>query len=412
MIKGVWTIAVHDLRMWSRMPIAVVSTLLPPVAMALLLVVLSMAVTQQPVALVVECHGQCADRMARIIKNDDDAYLLTVTDAATAQRMLANQQVAAVITIPANFEKKICDSIGSSRFKTYAERTAPLPYTLNNVDVDFADDIRRSVDRSAALFDAPQMEKEEELETATSLTTRQQQILRGEFRETLEDEAMEASGVNPFLINIDEHDLRKTDVEWLHYQVIPALVLLVLSVGLVGTALLCGQDIERKTARFLVLTPQASWALVLGRLLGGFLASMLALIPAVLICVFFNVIHPPLAHWPALAAVFAATALFAAGAGSIFGVLFTGSRTIAMASSVTATYLFLLGGGFTTIAFLPEWLQVLASFAPTRYAIDGMRQALFYDTLDGVPTDLLVLSLSAVAACALGSLCVRRAWSN
>jgi ABC-2 type transport system permease protein len=83
-----------------------------------------------------------------------------------------------------------------------------------------------------------------------------------------------------------------------------------------------------------------------------------------------------------------------------------------MTSSVIATYLFFLGGGFTTIAFLPRWLRTISAFVPTRYSIDGMRQALFYTTLDGVPRDLLVLCLTAVVALAVGSLSVRRSWVN
>ena len=83
-----------------------------------------------------------------------------------------------------------------------------------------------------------------------------------------------------------------------------------------------------------------------------------------------------------------------------------------MASSVVAIYMFFLGGGFTTIAFLPEWIQTLSKFIPMRYAIDAMRQALFYPTLDGVSKDLLVLSITALFAIILGSYTVRRSWNN
>jgi len=46
------------------MPLAVASALIPPIGMTLLLIVLSLAVTQQPVALVIDGHGQYADKMA------------------------------------------------------------------------------------------------------------------------------------------------------------------------------------------------------------------------------------------------------------------------------------------------------------------------------------------------------------
>lgn len=47
-----------------------------------------------------------------------------------------------------------------------------------------------------------------------------------------------------------------------------------------------------------------------------------------------------------------------------------------------------------------------------RYAIDGMRQALFYPTLDGVNHDLLMLGVTALITVVLGALFVRRAWAR
>jgi ABC-type multidrug transport system permease subunit len=152
--------------------------------------------------------------------------------------------------------------------------------------------------------------------------------------------------------------------------------------------------------------------LVAGRLLGGVIASLIALTPAVFLCVMLGIINPPPNHWFALIAIFVATAVCAAGLGSIVGTVLRGARIISMAASVVATYMFFLGGGFTTIAFLPPWLQTLSGFIPMRYAIDGMRQALFYSTLDGVAKDLLILSLTALVSILLGSYCVRRSWIN
>ncbi len=386
MIKNIWTIAKMDLMMWSRMPLAIGSALIPPIGMTMILVMLSLAVLQQPVALVVESQGKHAQRMQKIIQSDTDAYVnydfsefLKPTDAKTAKRWLDNLQVAAIITVPADFDQKV------------EEGSATVNLLLNNVDIDFADDIRRSVDRSVAHFDAPILSPNDAEEAGV------------EF---------DPEKPNPYLITIDEIDLRETNVEWLHYQVIPVLVLLVLNVGLMGTALLCAQDIERKTAKYLAMAPQASWTLVAGRLLAGVIASLIFLLPAAFLAMYLANISPPPGHWPALIAVFVATAFCASGLGAIIGTVIRGSRTIAMAASVISTYMFFLGGGFSTIAFLPEWLQTLSSFIPIRYAIDGMRQALFYSNLNGIGKDLTVLSLTAVASVIAGSIMVRRSWSN
>lgn len=83
-----------------------------------------------------------------------------------------------------------------------------------------------------------------------------------------------------------------------------------------------------------------------------------------------------------------------------------------MAAAVMCTYLFFLGGGFTTIQFLPDWLRQITALVPIRYAIDGLRQTLFYPNLYGFGTDMLVLfGTAAIAVLASGAL-VRRAWSR
>jgi len=383
-MRAIWSLAMLDLLHWRRTPFAIASAVIPPLAMALMLVVLSATVTEQPVALVVQSHGPNADHIRKLLETDTDAYMLTTTDDETAKRMLHDQQVAAIITIPPGFDASA------------AQQKAKLMLTLNNVDIDFADDIRRSVERSAAMYDAPQYGGEGDDD---------------EGGKDAEPEAVsEAGAKNPYLIEIVGHDLRKTDVDFLHYQLLPALVLLVLNVGLMGTALFSARDAESGVARVVAASPMSPYAVITARLLGGFLASMAVLIPALTCCIAAGVVEPPLNHWPALAALFGATALCASGLGALLGSLLRGSRNVAMASSIVATYLFFLGGGFTTIAFLPQWLRNLSAFNPIRYAIDGMRQASFYPDLTGFPTDIVVLCGTAACSILLGSIAIRKSW--
>ncbi len=155
------------------------------------------------------------------------------------------------------------------------------------------------------------------------------------------------------------------------------------------------------------------WVLLAGRLLGGTLAALLALLPAVLLCLWTHMIAPPEEHWPALLADLHRHRVLCRRPGrdprrGIRGATDCGAG---LPPSI-ATYLFFLGGGFTTIAFLPPWLRAVSAWVPMRYAIDGMRQALFYPDLDGVKHDLLMLCGAALAAMVIGSFFVRRAWAQ
>ncbi len=416
MIRALFAIVKLDLSLWRRMPFAIFAALVPPIGMTLVIVILSLAVLQQPVALVIEGKGPNTEKMQKLIEADTDAYILTTTDQKTAQKMLDSLQVAAVITIPKDFEKKAAEVPMALAHISFEGKVKSVPaeidYTLFNANIDFSDDVRRSVDRSAAKFDAPHLggeDEEGEIEAESAVLGQPAEV---EDKEEIAEELRAMKRKNPYRINIEKYNLRETDVDWFNYQVIPVLILLIINVSLMGTALICATDIERKTARFLVLSPQRSWILVAGRLLSGTIASIIVLIPSIAIAVLAGVIKPPPGHWPALAAIFLATAVCASGIGAFLGSVMKGSRSIAMSASTISSYMFFLGGGFTTIPFLPHWLQDISAFIPFRYAIDGMREALFYATLDEIPKNLTILCLTAILTVLLGSYSVRKAWSD
>jgi ABC-2 type transport system permease protein len=374
LLKGIWTITRCDLLCWLRAPMMVICAIIPPLGMAILLYVLTLSVGKQPVALVIEDPGPGAQYIARIIGSDEEAYWLTITNAKNAERMLADQEVAAIITIPKNFDDVVYTS------------GANIYLTINNVDIDFADDLRRTVERSASSFDAPQVGMPEP------------------------DKRDDRIRPNPYLVTIFEKDLRVTNVSFLNYQIIPVFILLILSIGLMGTAMLCSQDRERGTAHYISVTPQPQFVMIAGRLLSGLIVSFIFLIPLLIFCNALGIVAPPADHWTLLIALFCATSLSASGIGAIVGSLLRGMKIVTMLSSIIATYLFFLGGGFTTIAFLPVWLQNISALNPIRYAIDGLRQILFYPDITGITKDFAVLLGTACCAIIIGSLALRQSW--
>jgi hypothetical protein len=144
-LRALLALALLDLQRWFKRPSALATALLPPLGMALLLAVLAVTVTEQPVALVIESQGPYSARMEKLIRADEEAYMLWVTDAARAEQLLKEQQVAAIITIPSDFDRRA------------AAYDAILHLKLNNVDIDFADDIRRSVEQAVGQFDVPSL---------------------------------------------------------------------------------------------------------------------------------------------------------------------------------------------------------------------------------------------------------------
>jgi ABC-2 type transport system permease protein len=395
-VRRVWTLAAHDVTLWRRSPSTIAAAIVPPLSMALVLYVLTLTIGRQPIALVVESHGRYASRMEGILRAETNMYALINTDRPGARRLLDSQQAAAMILIPRDFDNAVdrcpalkpAQAIHDESYRASGCPAGKVEVTLNNIDHDFADDIRRAMAESASQFDAP--------DVVTPVS-------EGE---------LDMSELNPYRVNVMTYELRSTTVDYLHYSVIPCLVLLILSVGVMGTALLCARDVERGTARHLALAPVPPVALMAGRLLGGTLVSLVVIVPTLAIATWTGIIAPPAGHWPALGLVFLATAVCAAGLGAALGATLRGTRAVSMAASVICTYLFFLGGGFTTIQFLPTWLRRITTLVPTRYAIDGLRQSLFYPDLHGFGADMRVLLGTAAVAIIAGGASVRRAWSH
>lgn len=396
-LRHTWTLAAHDVGQWRRAPWAIAAALIPPAALALLAYILTFNLGHQPIALVQEAHGRYSDHIAGIFQAQaGDIYSLVATDRADAMRLLASQQVAAVVVIPRNFDAAVarCPALQPGQIihdYTYARSGCPaaqIQLTLDNANHNFAGEIRRALSETVAFFDAP--------DVVTPVAETQ----------------LDMSDLNPYRVNVMTALTRPSTVDYIHYAVIPCLVLLILSVGVMGTALLCARDIERGTARHLALAPVSPVVLVAGRLLGGVLVSLVVIVPTLAVAAVTRLITPPAGHWPALALIFLATAVCAAGLGAVLGAILRGARAVSMAAAVICTYLFFLGGGFTTIQFLPAWLRHVTAFVPVSYAINGLRQSLFYPGLYGFGADMQVLLGTAAVAVVAGGAVVRRAWSR
>ena len=374
MMRPLLAVARTDMLRWLRSPALIAATLIPAVSIGVMVVALTYAVGRQPVALVIESDGPVASHIVQIIR-ESDGFFLVERDRAGAQRDIKAQRVAAVITIPRTFDEDV------------VQHRARIEVLINNVDLDFSDDVRRSVNEAVVEVDAPSLATlgETDLPPGT------------------------VSGVpNPYRIDVAETDLRSPDVSFLAYQIVPVLALLALTAGTLVTALVIATERETGALRVVALTPVRRVALVAGRLLGGTYTAGLLLAAVVLLGTLLNVLNPPAGRWPLLALVLLVTAVGSVGLGVLVGLFTRRVTTTAMLGVNVATAAFLLGGGFTTIAFLPDFVQNVARAFPTYYSVEGVREVLFYDEMPTLGRNLLVLSAAAVVSLVVGAVALGR----
>ncbi len=358
--KAIWIILSKDIRIWLRQPANIGATIIPPLAFLLVGALGAAAVGRSPVALVTLDSGSKGQQMAQIF-HSADVFRITDTDPKQAQALLSNIDVVAVITIPADFTRRVD-----------AHQSAPIDVTVNNLNLDFTNDIRRSVPDAITQF----------------------------------YQAQESS--SPIKVTMREHNLRQHDIQLFEYSVIPTIVLLLTISGLINGGLSTAREWESRTVKELLLSPAAGGAIIMGKVLAGFAISFFLGTMVLLLGYILGWIRPEGIYWLNALLTIALLSLFSSGLGVAIGAALQRMQVVIAISIILAFYLFFLAGGIGVLAFEPEWLQAIAAFVPLTYGRHALEMSIFYSSSEQFGLDMAVLALSALVSVGLGVLAMRR----
>jgi len=359
-VRAMRVILTKDLRVLLRQPVNIAATLVPPIAFLLVNALGAVAIGRNPVALVTLDQGVKGQQMAQIIHNAD---VFRITDATPAQaRVLLNHiDVAAIITIPADFTQRVD-----------AHANAPIDVTVNNLNLDFTNDIRRSVPAAITEF-------------------------------------YQAQGdASPVKVTVQETDLRHRDVEFFQYNVLPTILLLLMISGLVNGGLSTAREWESRTIKELLLSPVSRGAIIAGKVLAGFTITFILGTLVLLLGYVAGWTQPEGVYWLSALLTIALVSLLSAGLGVAVGAALRRVQVVIAVSINVAIYLFFLAGGIGVLAFEPTWLQNIAAFVPLTYGRHALEQAVFYSASDQFGLDMVVLAISALVSVGVGVLAMRR----
>ena len=358
-LRAILAIIRKDVSVWRRRPVSITLTLVPPLVFMLVIFLSAGAVGRNPVALVVQDNGPHAAALESVLTSSD-AFRVQKTDTATAQSMLANLDVAGVVTIPADFD---------ARFD--AHQPDPVTIQINNLNLDFTNDLRRSLPAAITQFYARQP-------------------------------------ANTVGVHLSETDLRAQDISLVQFELIPNLVLLLVVAGAVNGGLGAGSEFEQRTITELVLAPVSRWAIITGKLLAGWVTAMVVAGVVVALGTLLGILRPAGWYWVPTLLVVALIGLASAGIGAAIGVRLRQAQKIGPVAINMAIWLFFVSGGIGVAAFLPRWVQAIAAFTPTFYGVHALQMSVFYGSTDQLGRDILVLAATA----ALGLLAGSRALSS
>lgn len=364
-MRAIWIICKNTIRIWLRNRSLIAASLLPPVAFLAAGFFAAAAVSHSPVALVSLDQGPQGVTMAKII-HSSGVFRVTNASPEQAQKLIKTLRVAAIITIPADFSKRVT-----------LHQSSPINVEINNLNLDFTNDIRRSVPASIVDYYA----------------------LQGPS--------------SPVNVVVHESDLRQQDIELFQYEVIPILLLMVLISGLVNTAVSTAREYEYKTIKDILLSPATNTQIVFGTILAGFLIGFCSGLLELGICLVFGWAHlPALKYEPNALLFISLTALLAASLGLVAGLSVKKIQAAHALAANTALPLFFIAGGVGVLAFEPRWLQNVASFVPLTYANHGLQTAMYYSSTDQIGRDTAVLVLVTIAAIICALILLRRTRSR
>ena len=307
----------------------------------------------------VQDNGPQAQRLVSIL-NDSDAFRVQPATPVEAAHLLDTLQVAAVITIPASFDDDY-----------RMNRPDPVQIRINNLNLDFTNDLRRSLPAAITRFYAGQPD-------------------------------------NPIMVGVAESDLRPHDVDLVQFELVPILVLLLTLMGIVNGGLATAREFEELTIKALLLSPIGRGTLIAGKILACWVTTMLVAAVVLVLSAVSGVLRPAGWYWLPAVAVIGLIALASAGLGAALGGALRRFSAVSAAGINLAIYLFFLSGGISVAAFLPGWIQTLAHFTPTFYGVDALEAAIFYQSTDNLGRDVAVLLLTAAAGLGLGVVSLRR----
>lgn len=358
--RAIWAIYRKDLMVWLRNGRNIAATVVPPLAFLLVQALGAAAVGRSPVALVNLDHSAKGVLMQQIF-HQADVFRITDADPQQAQLLLHDVQVIAIITIPADFTQRVD-----------AHEESPVLVQLNNLNLDFSNDIRRSVPDAITQFYHSE------------------------------------GNANPIKVSLQEQDLRQRDVQFFQYSVLPTLVLLLTLSGLVTSSIGTAREWETRTIKEMLLSPTARYAVIIAKVLAGFTTTFLLGLLIFLLSAALGWTQPQGIYWLSTLLIIALIALFSTGLGVALGAALQKITPVIAISINLAIYLFFLAGGVSVLAFEPLWLQNIAAFVPLTYGTHALEQAVFYSSSDQFGRDVLVLALCALAALGLGTLSMRR----
>lgn len=351
-LYAAWAVMRNDLALFRRQGMATALNLVVPINFLILFVLFALGGGKAPVTVLQADRGAYGAAMATALRGARTFAVQPVATPAAGATAIARADSVAAVRIPSDFSARLA-----------AGSRATLGVTVNNLNRDFADDIRRGLPLAILHF------------------------YRREFPGRLP-------------LRWREIDAYPRNTGFLDYLAVSVETVALLIGGLlVGGRGIAGEW-ERGTVKELLLSPAPSWSIVLGKLAAGFVAGIGSAL-LVLAAIFALGIRP--LTWGPVFLVLGLTLVAFVSMGVATGSLLRSPRALIPIAMGVGLPLFFVSGPFGPISWDTPAAEAVARFFPVAYANAILQQAFHGYWPLNLPQATAWTILAAWTAAALGA---------
>jgi ABC-2 type transport system permease protein len=351
--------AIKDIRITLTEPVTTVLGVLIPVNFLLLFMLFAVSGGTAPIAVVMDDHGPLAAEFVSAMAHAH-SFRITVMDATQAENAIHAGHIVAVVTVPRDFDSQLASG-----------GPVELPVEVNNLDVDFTNDIRRAVPLSITSFYA--------------------NAFPGQV-----------------VVKAREVDVQPRDTDYVPYLSVSVLAAAFMLAGMLQGGINAAREYETGTVKELLLSPAPLWAISAGKVLGAFLLSLAAAVIVTLVVIV------GLGQWPVHPALLLGTGVLMllsfVAAGALFGTLLRRRQSTIPLGLALFLPLFFVSGPFGPANWLGAVPAALADLSPVYYGIASLQYSFhgYITSQVSLLVDQLIIAGFLVGATGAGALVVRR----
>lgn len=340
--------------------IALFQMIVLPLNYNMLLILFALAGSAAPTAVVMQDRGPHAQQFYEALEASYSFRLQIANSEQEATSLLTHGDIVAVVTIPSDFDQKVNRG-----------QAVQVDLFTNNLNTDFTDDVNRGVRLAVTTF----YQREEPGEV--SVVPRMQEA-------------------------------HSTETGYIPYLSVSVVVIGLLVGGLLQAGNASARDWELNTIKELLLSPAPRWAIVVGKMLGAGVVSLLSALGVLLFLVL--IIHVWPLYWGGFLGTVVLMSAVSVAAGTMIGNMLKQRQTVTLLTRGSSVPLFFLSGVFNPITYSTLGLVLLARAFPVHYAIALVQQSVLgflTNTLSPLENTLILVGFLLLFI-VLSSLALRR----